>query len=87
MKFWFLQRMNLQNGRLFMMTGNSVLWPMGIGFVIGSEIAGCITPWVYSANRNESLKTALNLPVESITMLPLIDPTTESYGLVAKINF
>lgn len=64
-----------------------VFVPIGAGFCIGATVLGCIAPWTFAANRNESLQECLGLSVESFAFAPVIDVDGKTFGLVAKINF
>ena len=66
-------------------SGSAYATAIGAGFCIGAGIVGLVAPWTYAANRNEAL--AESLGVESISWMPMVDPTNESVGLVARINF
>ena len=66
-------------------SGSVYLTALGAGFCIGAGIVGLVSPWSYASNRNAALSESLG--VESISWMPMVDPTNDSIGLVARINF
>ena len=76
----------LTTGLLSSGTSATTLVAMGSGFMLGAAISGCITPWIYSNTRNDTLKQVLGMS-GGVAIVPIIDPVDQNYGLLAQIQF
>lgn len=66
----------------------TTLVALGAGFSLGAAIVGYVSPWIYSNTRNSTLKEVLGLTSGSpVTIVPLINPVDQTYGLLANISF
>ncbi len=68
----------------------------GLGLMIGAvalwganRIFGTVMPIVYAKQRNAKLKTVLGLDekVEEVSLVPVINPVQEKYGLALALKF
>ena len=68
----------------------------GIGFFLGgcllwlgNRIFGTIRPISFQKKYNTSLKSALGLDgvVDSVSLIPVVDPLNDQYGLLARVTF
>ena len=64
------------------------LWSSVIGRITlgGAAIYALISPWVYSSKWNKALNFALNSNTASLTVIPLIDPLQNEYGIAARLS-
>ncbi len=60
--------------------------PVGGIIYAGAAVYALISPWVYSHKWNKALNFALNSNTASLTVIPLIDPLQNEYGIAARLS-
>lgn len=65
---------------------SGLLMSIGALTYLGGTVYGCISPWVYSSKWNKALNFALNPSTASFSVLPLIDPVNNQYGIVGHLS-